>query len=670
MPQHSPSSTRPAPSSHSLRPAAARNAVCCLCLLLLGLAALAPAQAPVFAPEWRPRAGGAGVEATLSGTWEFYPGEASPMGRIHSALRGVPALEPLLLEVPGCYTAQVPEQRWYQGTGWYRVQVDVSSLPADPATHSYVLRFEGVSRQADVFINGTQRPAFEYGAQRSEFAYLPFTVGLAREELESGRLDLVVRVNNQIPAVGIPDREWDGWWNHLGIFREVRLIARPLGALGANVDVRTHLRRRDEGPPGGWLLLVRPTVFWAAQAPLPGDAATFALELPRQAPLPPLRVTTSVAMPAPERPHPRAEVLILRPELRLELPGDVLPWSPAHPNLGTVRVEFPDAVADVADFHHEVRIGLRDVWLEGSQAMYNGRPMRLLGFNYHELHPETGAAMPLEVIEHDMRRMKALGVNFLRAAHYPLHPRVLDLADELGMLVWSEIPAWKTSAESLSSNAVRRFWAPHYLQGMIDRDRHRPSILFWSVGNEFDSTDRRVRDYIEFAVDFVRRQDPSRFAVYASDRRERDISLHLPDVMAVNAYYGWYYGNVNDLGPVLDELHHSHPRKPLMVSEFGHEAIFGMQERAPGARRDYSEPTQARWLRRSIEQIFDPARSHFMMGGAVWLWADFADPHRTEKHHPVEWHYLNMKGVVTGQREPKESFRMLEELIPTLGLYP
>ena len=123
-----------------------------------------------------------------------------------------------------------------------------------------------------------------------------------------------------------------------------------------------------------------------------------------------------------------------RAVIDLEVP-DFKTWSPEHPNLHTVTVTFAgDAVVE--------RFGIRTVATRGQEILINGNPVRLLGVNRHESHPELGPVQPDHLALDDLRMLRELGCNFVRCVHYQQNAAFLDLCDQMGFLVWEESLGW------------------------------------------------------------------------------------------------------------------------------------------------------------------------------------------------------------------------------------
>ncbi len=537
--------------------------------------------------------------------------------------------------VPGSFNQEFPDHLWYQGKVWYRTTFR-ADRPADPAARTY-LHFQGVTLRCKVWINGRL-------LGENKLPYLGFAMDATSAVRYDDKNDIVVMVDNKVFAKAIPDKKWRGWWNFGGITRPVFLEERD--RLYSDVVVQT-----DRTSDDAWVLRLQTTSTNYG----PASSGTIEYSLTDSAGKPIWSSKNSCAF-APGESKQSVETTI----------KDIEPWSPKKPVLYRLAIRTEDA------HEHEhlrtLRVGFRKIEVRGSSIYLNGVPLQLRGMNRHEMFAGAGSTIPQERTRKDFEDIKALGSNMVRLAHYPQSPEVYDLCDELGLLVWSEIPAWQSSAETLADPAVFSTYAAPELKAMVQEYRNHPSVIIWSVANEVPSQLPEVAEYIHKAVDYVHGLDSTRLVTFASDKRERDISFSYVDLIAVNEYFGWYYGKPTDVGPMLDNLAAKFPDKPILVSEFGSEAVPGWQKASPEAPgKDYSVQHQVEFLRAHLAQIFAPQRRKFMAGGIVWIYNDFPDPHRIGGDQPLTASYRNSKGLVTEDRQRKPAYKTVSHFFTKLA---
>jgi beta-galactosidase len=124
-----------------------------------------------------------------------------------------------------------------------------------------------------------------------------------------------------------------------------------------------------------------------------------------------------------------------------------------------------------------VRTGFREARFALDGFYLNGRRLQIFGLNRHELYPYVGYAMPPRVKRRDAQILKHdFNVNFVRCSHYPQSPAFLDACDELGLLVWQEVPGWGYIGDDAWKDLLVRD-----ARDMILRDRNRPSIVIWGT---------------------------------------------------------------------------------------------------------------------------------------------------------------------------------------------
>jgi beta-glucuronidase len=337
-------------------------------------------------------------------------------------------------------------------------------------------------------------------------------------------------------------------------------------------------------------------------------------------------------------------------------------WSPESPNLYTLRVSI---ILDEQEIDRkDVRFGIRTVKVENGKILLNGRPVFLKGCARHEDFPVLGKAVHGAVLRKDYGLMRELGCNSFRTTHYPYSRSNLDLADEYGFLVILETPAVGFR------KAIGRFDDPEIIekvkrvtQETIKRDRNRPSVIMYSLFNEPDSEQEDFRILLQEAKNEANKTDPTRPVTFVSDRPLNDLSLDIVDVLCHNFYFGWYtlYGDLaaaeKRLSETLDEIHKKFPDKPIIVTEFGADAIDGVHKDPPEM---WSEEYQAELIK-TYWKVF--LSKDYVVGGHIWNFADFRvgqSPGRTT---------LNRKGIFTRTRDPKASVKVVKELFTNTPTY-
>ncbi len=570
---------------------------------------------------------GLGRTVDLGGFWDFRydPDSRGEAGAWYSSDAG-PAWT--RIQVPGSFDQALRNNVLYQGKAWYRTWFEVAPVTGERV----LLRFDGVAIRSKVWVNGTL-------AREHLFPYTGFTLDVTKL-VRSGANRLVVLADNQLLKDAIPDTNCTGWWNYGGINRGVFLETVP-EVYATQLEGTTK-----RNAAGEWEFRMTGTVMNAGAE---GTPANLVVHLTDPAGKPVWTYTNSPRLRAGE-----AQIQGSAP------PARYAEWSPEHPALYHLKLTVRSGGRI---FEKTTAVGFRQIAVKGTKILLNGEPVFFKGVNYHEMYPGVGMTLSREQVRRGLLDMKALGANFVRLAHYSHARQVYELADELGLMVWSEIPAWQTHAETLGSDAVWDAYGAPQLKEMIAQRRMHPSVVVWSVGNEFPSDREPVAKYVARATALVRELDGTRLVTFASDRRERDIAFDSVDFIAINEYFGWYYGAIPDFAGVLDKMHEKWPGKPIVVSEFGSESILGWKNAAlKDSGMDYSEDYHIKLVGKHLGYIFDPARSGYMSGALLWVYADFPNPsafQRLSAHPPVAA-YMNLKGLVTDDRRHKRVWAVVQ----------
>ena len=318
-------------------------------------------------------------------------------------------------------------------------------------------------------------------------------------------------------------------------------------------------------------------------------------------------------------------------------------WSPESPKLYQVELScLADKVSD--------QIGFRQIKVEKGEILLNGKPIFLRGISCHEESVENGKALTEEERIENILLAKELGCNFMRIAHYPHHEGMAKLADRYGILLWEEIPVyWAIRFERGATYTD----AHNQLQELIRRDWNRASVIIWSVGNENADTDERFRFMSGLAV-CAREADNTRLVSAAClvDSEKNVIADRLIaslDIIGINEYCGWYTPDFEKLPQLLKN---SNPDKPVIITEFGADALPGHH----GTETDKgTEECQAYVYERQIATLRD---IDYVKGMTPWILYDFRCPRRTH----ILQKYYNRKGLCSADKKyRKPAFYVLQK---------
>ncbi len=309
------------------------------------------------------------------------------------------------------------------------------------------LRFEGVAYGFEAWVNGQK-----VGAS-SASAYNPHTFDVTDAISSDPGAENVLAVKVTTKPRAFRFDLYDDW-SLSGIFRDVTLFSVPATHIQ---DVTTRTTLLEDGTAKLSVAVtvntrgaeIRGTLF------APDGATVGEFLLPRQ--------TESS-----------------RHEAAVEVPAPRL-WTAETPALYRLRLALSVEGRSLQTI--EERIGLRQVSIVDGVLLLNGRPLKLRGINHHDLDPETGRAITEDQMRRDLELMKKGNVNFVRTAHYPTHTRFLELADELGFYVLTEVSIGNGDGRALNDPAFR----PNLLarvKATITRDKNHPSVVMWSIGNE------------------------------------------------------------------------------------------------------------------------------------------------------------------------------------------
>lgn len=428
-------------------------------------------------------------------------------------------------------------------TGDYRRTFEVPSYWK--ATDGIVLRFEGVDSCAKVWLNGVELGVIAGSRLPAEF---DVSEAIRRE----GPNLLAVRVHQWSSGTYLEDQ--DMWWLS-GIFRDVTLLARPAGGIDDFSIVADYDHKSSTGT---------------------------------------LHIATE------------ADAKILVPELGIDLPAgetitvpNVEPWSAEQPRLyaGTLLTSTESV---------PVKIGFRTVAITDGVLTVNGKRLLLKGVNRHEFDPDHGRAVDEELMRQDIILMKQNNINAVRTSHYPPHPRFLELCDEYGLWVMDECDfethgffpvKWLPISVNPTDDSRWRDALVDRMARMVERDKNRPSVIIWSLGNECGPGEN-----LGAMAEWTRGRDPGRVVHYERDWTCRYVDLY-------SRMYATHE-EVDAIGrraepPLADAALDARRRNmPFILCEYGHAMGNG-----PGGLKEYQD-------------LFE--QHSRCQGGFIWEWIDQA----------------------------------------------
>jgi beta-glucuronidase len=518
--------------------------------------------------------------------------------------------------LPGDWNSRVNELSFYDGTVYFHRRFNFALQPNERV----FLQFEAVNYRSQVWLNGQDLGGHEGG-------FTPFSFEIT-DKIKQGDNHVTVRADSRHSNETLPASDFD-WQNYGGITRSVRLVR------VAQTFVRDWFVRLEADKLVAEVWLEGAT---AANTPI---SVTFEG----------LRVTMRGVSEANGRARMEAP-----------LPRNLALWSPSNPVRHAVTIQ-------AGDQRHTDLIALRTITTRGREILLNGQPILIKGIALHEEAMGAVASRTVSLAQARalLAEAKALGCNFVRLAHYPHAAHMAQLADEMGLMVWAEVPIYWEDVNYASPKVLAL--AKSMVEELIVRDRNRGSVVIWSVANETPQTSVRTA-FLTQVIDHVRALDPTRLLSAALDKNvdiggvtdgETRISVRDElgaklDVIAMNQYEGWYGNRRPDtIGQVTFSTIYD---KPMVCSEFGADALYG--HRGPREER-WTEDFQAWLYEATLKRL---SETPGLVGIIPWLLKDFRSPRRWHGRFQDNW---NRKGVIDETGNRKRAFNILRDFYQSWG---
>jgi beta-glucuronidase len=544
------------------------------------------------------------IDPTGIGEWRQVWKERKPEKKtdfVEYSFEGGPSFN-----VPGDFNTQMLELTFYEGIVWYKKNFTYDKNP----DKRIFLHFGAVNYTSSIYLNGEPIGKHEGG-------FTPFQFELT-SIVKEGENTIIVRVNNQRLKDGIPGVGYD-WFNYGGITRDVNLIETSNSYID---DYSVQLAPNSSNEISGWI------------------------RIDGEQPIQKVRVSI---------PELKASVSVMTDgngTASFTLKTKPLLWSPENPKLyKVILISETDSISE--------EIGFRSIEVKGAQIILNGKPIFLRAVNIHEEMPLRAAkAFSEEDAQWLLTQAKDMGCNLVRLAHYPHNEYMVKTAEKMGLLVWEEIPVYQHIEFSAPSVEDKMSLM---LKEMIKRDRNRCNTIIWCISNEtYSFTPNRDNALIKLSQQ-CKKLDPSRLVTSVINDQGYDNNTfnvwdtlyNYFDIVSINEYIGWY---VPWQGKPADaKWQIACANKPVFISEFGGEALYGNANGNPDEAFSWREEYQ--------EQIYKDQVTMFptipnLVGVCPWLLVDYRSPGRM---HPIFQRGWNRKGLLSDKGEKKKAWFIIKK---------
>ncbi len=497
---------------------------------------------------------------------------------------------------------------YYRGKGTYEIE-----LPKPARGKRQYVQFEGANHVADVYCNGTYVGCHEGGFSTFRFELT--------EHMRADKNVLKVIVDNDAPEI-YPQRADFTFFG--GLYRDVSFV---------EVE-RTHFALEKDGTNGVFVTPqddgdTRADVF--LEGSLEGTVKLKIKNAGGQ-----VVASAECDLDTSQEGHVVLECKVENPRPWDGRKDPYLYFAEAVLEQGGEILDKVEAGYGYRSFHVDVEKGF----------FLNGKSYPLHGVSRHQDREDKGWAIGKAEHEEDMRLILEMGANTIRLAHYQHDQHFYDLCDKEGMVAWAEIPF---ISQFIHSKKARQNTLDQ-MRELIAQNYNHPSVCFWGISNEISmgGESEELYDNLRELNALAKKMDSSRPTTMAqlSLLDPENVQAHITDVQGYNIYLGWYIGEVDDNGRVLDEIHEKIPQRPLALSEYGADALTTWHGAKP-ENHDYTEEYQAEYH----EELLKCFESRpYLWATYVWNMFDFAADARDEGGCKGR----NNKGLVTYDRKLKK----------------
>ncbi|WP_282035751.1 glycoside hydrolase family 2 TIM barrel-domain containing protein [Saccharicrinis aurantiacus] len=534
------------------------------------------------------------------------------------------------------------ELGYYRGAGWYSKELSIPTVYQDK---ELFLFFEGAATKADVYINNTL-------AKSHIGAYTRFSVPISSyinfdNTSNKSTFNITVKVDNSYHD------DWPTLKGDFtlfgGIYRDVNIIIKD----------KVHFNFEEDASNG--VFITTPTVTKEygevnIKANLRNNASVDSK----------VKLVTKIFGPDNILVQQKTKKVNLKANTSIHYNVALNPiehpqlWSPTSPNLYRVVAEIVDSKTNQIIDEVVNPLGFRWYHFDAQEGFFiNGEPLKLIGVNRHQDFKGIGNALPDHIHIEDVLRMKEMGCNFLRIAHYPQDAAILEMCDKLGILTSVETPVVDvvTESEEFAKNCL----SAH--REMIKQNFNHPSIIIWAYMNEvllhppYKLDDPKYKSYCNYLRglaqqidDLSRTEDAERYTMlvfHNSISKYKNAGLtEIPQIIGFNNYFGWYGGSYEKVEDRFLEYRKG-VKQAILITEYGAGADPRLHTLEP-TRFDFSQEYATEYHNHLLNLI---KKTPYIAGSSLWNYADFSSEARVDAVQSI-----NNKGIVSIDRKPKDVF--------------
>ncbi len=476
------------------------------------------------------------------------------------------------VKVPGAWDCYEDALWQYQGIGWYTTTITPDDFIAGRKTE---IIFGRVMQYSKIWLNG------EFIGENIG-GYLPFSFDITSYLKPGQENKLVLRVDNRARIEWLPASEQIEWIQYGGILEPVKLVSKSQTYID-DLIVRTI-------PANGGANI--DCIIDIANETARETKMDLNISISRGSEI------TSKSVKIKCKPNENTKVNVDFILEHAEL------WSPETPVLYTANASLTRNGGEI-DYLTD-RFGIRQVSVEGTSILLNGKPIIIKGSHRYDAYDRYGPNPPEKLLREELALMKSVGINTIRV-HYPQSPDLISLFDEYGLMMMEEIPLnwWGNKHKGLKSiggEAEQSLdildQAKSTLINMIARDKNHPCIIIWSMANECATTNEIGITVMRELLKLTKSLDPTRLATFvAGGSPIKHLGFDEADIVCFNSYFSC--NHINQLDSVVYKrlvkdlalYRSSFGNKPIIMTEFGRQGVKGIHGDV-----FYSEEFQAAYI--------------------------------------------------------------------------